>query len=741
MIDAAQWQSNNETHLAAAFEWLRLRLTSLAPPPATVILSGSENHAPIADHQIKEERRWNVFQKKSAPAAVKTPIAELGAPPIADLLDAQIKEAAHALDAAARVEPPPATRILSERLGLSRFEEQIILLCAALELDTKIAALCARAHDDAQKPFPTFALALAMFDEPAWDALSPQRPLRYLRLIEINQPAAQPLTASALRADERVVNFIKGLNEFDDRLLPLIVPIETPTIDLPASQKTIADQILRDVRRSTFDAALSARLPLIELNGIDRMSKQFIAAKVADWLQLQLYRLSAEILPGNHAELETLARLWQRETMLKPIALYLDAADLSGESETVTAAAATVRRFCAQCGGLIFLDTRTAWNVAGENFGVFEVASPTTDEQKRMWTAELRPAFGDVDEEENTVQSYETNRGSIESLPALLANQFNLSLPAIGRIAADALARDTDADSLPEIVWERCLASARPHLDALARRIEPKARRGDIVLPDEELRMLDQIVEQVRNRGTVYDEWGFRSRMNRGLGISALFAGESGTGKTMAAEVIANELRLNLYRIDLSAVVSKFIGETEKNLRRLFDQAEDGGAILFFDEADALFGKRSEVKDSHDRYANIEINYLLQRLESYRGLSILATNMKSALDAAFARRFRFIVNFKFPAAAERKRIWQKVFPPETPTTALSYDRLAQFNLSGGSINNAAVNAAFMAANQEIPIVTMQTILDAVRSEFRKLDRPINERDFALPAKSSNRSGE
>ena len=182
----------------------------------------------------------------------------------------------------------------------------------------------------------------------------------------------------------------------------------------------------------------------------------------------------------------------------------------------------------------------------------------------------------------------------------------------------------------------------------LAERIEPIATWDDIVLPDYEMGLLHQIADQVEQRSKVYDEWGFREKMNRGLGISALFAGESGTGKTMAAEVIANELRLNLYRIDLSAVVSKYIGETEKNLRRLFDAAEDGGAILFFDEADALFGKRSEVKDSHDRYANIEINYLLQRMEAYRGLAILATNMKSALDHAFLRRLRFIVNFPFP---------------------------------------------------------------------------------------------
>jgi SpoVK/Ycf46/Vps4 family AAA+-type ATPase len=205
-----------------------------------------------------------------------------------------------------------------------------------------------------------------------------------------------------------------------------------------------------------------------------------------------------------------------------------------------------------------------------------------------------------------------------------------------------------------------------------------------------------KISGQVRQRYTVYDKWGFRQRMNRGLGIVALFAGESGTGKTMSAEVIANELNLNLYRIDLSAVVSKYIGETEKNLRLLFDAAEDGGAILFFDEADALFGKRSQVRDSHDRYANIEINYLLQRLKAYRGLAILATNMKGALDKGFVRRLRFIVNFPFPEVEDRKRMWQKIFPPETPLGDLDYDRLAQFRLAGGSIHNGALNAAFLA---------------------------------------------
>jgi SpoVK/Ycf46/Vps4 family AAA+-type ATPase len=216
--------------------------------------------------------------------------------------------------------------------------------------------------------------------------------------------------------------------------------------------------------------------------------------------------------------------------------------------------------------------------------------------------------------------------------------------------------------------------------------------------------------------------------MGRGLGVSALFAGTSGTGKTLAAEVLANELRLDLFRIDLSAVVSKYIGETEKNLRRLFDAAEDGGAILFFDEADALFGKRSEVKESHDRYANIEINYLLQRMEQYGGLAILATNMKSALDPAFMRRLRFVVDFPFPGVPERLAMWRRAFPPGVPTLGLDFSRLAQLNVTGGHITVIALNAAFQAAQSGGP-VTMPIVLEAARIEYRKLGRPLAEADF------------
>jgi SpoVK/Ycf46/Vps4 family AAA+-type ATPase len=219
--------------------------------------------------------------------------------------------------------------------------------------------------------------------------------------------------------------------------------------------------------------------------------------------------------------------------------------------------------------------------------------------------------------------------------------------------------------------------------------------------------------------------------MNRGLGVSALFAGESGTGKSMTAEVLARDLDLDLYRIDLSAVVSKYIGETEKNLRHLFDAAEGGGVILFFDEADALFGKRSEVKDAHDRYANIETNYLLQRMEAYGGLAILATNMRSAIDKAFGRRIRFVVEFPFPGHEEREAIWARAFPGDADVEELDLARLSRIDLNGAGIVSAALAAAFTAAGQD-RAVSMSDVLLAAREELRKLQRPVIESQFRLP---------
>jgi hypothetical protein len=716
MTQETTWQQNNACYLAAGLNWVRLRLERLAQRESSHLRQIGDLLPSSVETETSLFSRWfgqGGQDKRAQPAS--QPIGLLP-PATSATSNDQIAEAIKAMESAAVMDPPPALLILADRFGLSRFEREVLLLCAAMELDTGIASLCGLAQGGTNRPYPTFALALSLFEEPVWEALSPERPLRHWRLLEINQPGAQPLTTSALRADERIVNYLKGLNYVDDRLTPFLVPLSSldNARELPKSQQDAAETIIRklQVRNETH------QLPIIQLPGNDSASKQLIASQAVSTLGLHLYRLPAEWLPANATELDTLARFISRESVLLPVAFYVDAGEIdkpAGETPE-TNRASVLNRFLTRINCLVFLDTHDVRTFSSAQTITLDVGKPTRAEQRAAWGQVLGETAGDS--------------------PAQLAGQFNLGLAEIDRIAKAVTAGfgETivpDERTLHERLWDECLTVTRPRLDELAQRLDAKATWHDLVLPAQETNLLHQVAAQVSQRSKVYEEWGFSKKMNRGLGISALFAGDSGTGKTMAAEVIANELRLNLYRIDLSAVVSKYIGETEKNLRRLFDAAEDGGAILFFDEADALFGKRSEVKDSHDRYANIEINYLLQRLEAYRGLAILATNMKNALDAAFTRRLRFIVNFPFPGLAERREIWLDVFPAQTLTRGLDFDRLAQLNLTGGNIHNVAINAAFLAAKANKP-VTMPLIFKAARAEFGKLERLVSESDLYWP---------
>jgi predicted nucleic acid-binding protein len=628
-----------------------------------------------------------------------------------------IQAAAAARDAAAKITPAPTLSLLGQTFGLSDFEMDVLLLCAAAELDPAVPGLCADVQGSG-RGYPTFGLALNAFDEAGWESLSPQRPLRQSRLIEISQPGATPLTGAALRIDERILNFLKGLNALDERVALLVTAAPDTVAEIAASQQATVDSIL--ARLGMHDGQPEAQT--VNLIGADGASKLAVAQHVCFNLNRLLYRIGMDALPTHKSELETFVRLWQRERLLLPVALFVDADDIDGGA---VEAASALSWLTTRDRGLLFValrDTPARQNAAAVTM---RIGKPTPAEQFTAWQGALPQLFAGAD---------------VTDAARRLAGQFDLNLQDLSRaVAAAGLAGATGApaaaaggSSAPADtgarVWTECREMLRPRLDLLAQRLDAKATWPDLVLPDESLGLLRQIVSQAGKRYSVYHDWGFAERMNRGLGISALFCGESGTGKTMAAEVIANDLGLHLYRIDLSAVVSKYIGETDRNLRRLFDAAEQGGAILFFDECDALFGKRSEVKDSHDRYANIEINYLLQRMESFTGLAILATNMKSALDQAFLRRLRFIVNFQFPGAAERARIWQRALPAQIPTEGLDFERLSRFNLSGGNIHSIVLNAAFNAAQRGSP-VTMQLMLSAVRAELRKLEKQINEAEF------------
>jgi hypothetical protein len=641
MPDQEAWEKGNGEFLSASIAWLRGRLTDAEPAPQSplaVALGAGDKPDPIAD--------------------------------------------------AERISPPPALVNLATTFGLTRFERDTLLLCSAAELDPSITAAFATAQGNPTMTYPTFALALATLPDPAWEVVSAQQGLRFWQLVEIARAPGQPLITSALRADERIVNVLKGLNYLDERLAPLVRQLDADlSIDLPPSQEELAERIAGRWQDS------GAAIPVMQLAGRDGADKALVAAHAASRCGLVAYRMSATLLPTDPTELDTLARLWQRESLLLPIALYLDLGDAGAEPNSATV------RFLDRLRCPTFLAVRESVpGLAASE--IVDVTAPTVAERATAWSSAL-PAPTD------------------QAFVSSLATQFALDLPAVHRIAAGA----------PDDVWTACRARTRPALDTLAKRIEPRVDWSDLVLPDEQLATLHQIADQVAQRGTVYGDWGFAERITRGLGVSVLLTGPPGTGKNLCGEVLANHLKLDLYRIDLSAVVSKYIGETEKNLRALFDAAEGGGAILFFDEADALFGKRSDVKEALDRFANTQTNDLLQRMDEYSGLSILATNMRRAMDGAFLRRLRFVVEVPFPETAQRHAIWQHAFPAAAPVDELDFDRLATLRVTGGMARNIAMNAAFTASAAGRHIA-MPDVLAAARMEFVKMELPLRERDFA-----------
>ena len=598
---------------------------------------------------------------------------------------------------------PPAILRMAAAFELSEFETEVLLVCAGVELDASIASACAVAHGDPARPYPTFGVALAAFPQAHWSALQPDAPLRRWRLVDFGaggSPGA-PVTTRPLRIDERVLHLIAGLDARDERASRLLSPIE-PAARLVASHEVLAGRVA-----STWARGGTAGGAVVVLHGADTASARAVAERASRACGWQLFAIAESAIPATPDEQAALARIVDREARLTPMAVLVECDSGAGEPARTGAVRDWLDRLATPAG--IVARERV---LLGRRAGIaIEVRRPGSLEQRDIWAAAL---------------------GDAGVPPALdvgdLAAQFCLNASEVRAVIAEAR-MDSGARLTAPALWTASRHQTRGRLDDLAQRIESPAGFDDLVLPDAQKDTLAEIVAHVRYRSLVYDTWGFGQRGARGLGISALFAGTSGTGKTMAAEVLANALRLDLYRVDLSAVMSKYIGETEKNLRRIFDAAEVGGAVLLFDEADALFGKRSEVKDSHDRYANVEVGYLLQRMESYAGLAILTTNLKSALDTAFMRRIRFIVEFPFPDHAERARIWARAFPSATPTAGLDVTRLAQLSVAGGGIKNVALGAAFLAAEVCEP-VRMAHVLRAARAEYAKLARPLTDAEVA-----------
>lgn len=725
-ITPTQWPEQNRSYLNACLAELKARLRLLLaecaglPSGGDVVSSALPAASPAA--------AGNAGSASSATdATITAAAAPLAAIPDTGRAEKELEEAVQERQDVER-SLPEASRLqmLCRAFSLSGFECDLLLLCALVELDLSAAALCSHWHGDPRMRNPTFSLAARILPDAYWSALSPDGPLRRWRLIEAAK--GDLLVLSSLKIDERVLHHLMGLDYLDERLRGLAEPVH-PSGSLPPSHAALAERI---------EQAWSSEegpLPLICLSGSRQAGAQAIAAQACAALGIKLYGIAASDIPTSPAEREDLARIWEREALLAGLSLLVRFEDLEEKEggsplqaalapalsflrRLETVALATSLRPLPLSGSFASFGSFSASCPSGRSVLRLQVEMPGADEQEELWRQALLGG------------PWELN-GELQQA----TSQFSLAPQQIKDAAAEVLAlqesgqKGSDEAGMLRLLRRACKAAARPRLDELAERIPPQADWEDLVLPEAQKQILREIESQVRHSAKVYRKWGFAGKGGRGLGISALFAGESGTGKTMAAEVLAGRLDLDLYRIDLSQVVNKYIGETEKNLHRVFDAAEGGGCILLFDEADALFGKRSEVKDSHDRYSNIEVGYLLQRMEAFRGLAILTTNIRSALDRAFLRRIRFIVQFPFPGEADRREIWRRIFPRETPRNGLDYEKLSRLNVTGGSIRNMALHSAFLAAEED-EAVGMRHLLRAAKVEYGKLERPLSGLEIA-----------
>ena len=616
----------------------------------------------------------------------------------------------------------PALTRVSSLFGLTAFESDVLLLAAGIEIDPALRDALAAVQGQASGALLrlSFALARELLPEPHWDALSPLRPLRHWAMVEVDSTTG--FGQALLRIDERMLHELTGVAAFDTALAGVAVLDDDaddagadPNDDLNTAGPRSASSALA-LRIAQAMAGLAAPLVLLAHPAHDAARRRAARALAGAALAASGTRtlwVDVSALAVEPRELLLLARRIDREAALAGAAVVFAPTpqEDAAQGATITRCIAALRSPVLLVGELSPLALA---DLPARQVLRFDVPTPLT----APFTSRL--ARGRI-------------TGSAAASPALqpaldrALQQFHVE-PAlldqvVGSIAPDTM-ETAETAALDTAIWYALREAARGGLDALAQRIDSRARIEDLVLPAALIAQLHEVAGQLRQRHRVHEDWGFGAQGPRGLGIAALFAGDSGTGKTFAAEAIANAAGLDLYRIDLASTVSKYIGETEKNLARLFNEAERSGAVLLFDEADALFGKRSEVKDSHDRYANIEVAYLLQRVESYRGLAILTTNMKSALDRAFLRRIRFVVQFPFPDEAAREQLWRRQFPPQAPLGAVDFAALAKLQLAGGNIRGVALNAAFLAAARGEPI-GQGVLLAAARAEFAKLERNFN----------------
>jgi SpoVK/Ycf46/Vps4 family AAA+-type ATPase len=624
-----------------------------------------------------------------------------------DGLDQRLTARKEEIDARRRATADAGSQLAMDRLvdsfDLDPVARDVLLIALAPDLDEMYATIYAYLQDDATRRRPTVGFILGLLtDDTAQlenrELFTAGSPLVDSELLKIE--GSEPLPTRTVRLDERIAAFLLG-EAAEDPVLSDVAAIRRP-------EELRSEQIECEPAVDLDQMDLSGKPPMVGMYGPPGTGKRDRVAALCRERGQQLLEVDTEYATSV-APSELLNRVY-REARLRDAAVLFQGI-LDDEDATIR----SIDRLDTLCEP-VFLTGETTPSNAVQTVPTNHVFLPVPveraayPERHRIWAAQSElPAEVDP---ERLASTFRLSRGSIEDAVQMAQ--------ASACVAGEQLSADH--------IYEGCRSQSSEELSDLATEIDPDYCWDDIVLPSETAAQLREVANRVTDRGTVYTDWGFAKESSLGNGLVALFSGPSGTGKTMAAEIVANHAGLRLYKIDLAAIVSKYVGETESNLERVFDEAGDTDALVLFDEADAVFGDRSDVSDAQDRYANVEVDYLLQRVEEHDGSVLLTTNMESNIDSAFLRRIHVGVEFPLPDRQARAEIWRGVFPDDTPVGDLDYEYLSRLDLTGGSIRNVALTAAFSAAQAETA-VDMEAVVQGVKREYQKTGTPIRPETF------------
>jgi SpoVK/Ycf46/Vps4 family AAA+-type ATPase len=609
---------------------------------------------------------------------------------------------------------------------LTEFEFDAFLICLAPSIDTRFERIYGYLQDDVTNRFASVGLIFDLLITPGLEKI------RYFASFDkqsnlLKNELIKPLTESSEEDKPLIKQNYFVPNEILIWITGQFVPSDKLSNAVRLSYPESLDQPANDIIDLPDDlSTLLDQQPFLVLYGQDELQKYYIADHIAGLADQPLLFFDLKMLGVSPIKDAKILDLLFRDVKLcNAIPVIKGWDNFFENSEDIH----TIFQKMSEFKNTIIVFHMDSWPIIRNESQTIKPViwincnQPSSSKRLEVWKRYLG----------NTSVI-------IDSDLEILAGQFNLTATQIQNAvySANDLAFKKGIPVSIDDLYEAARSYSSHHLNSLASKIQPRYRWEDIVLPEDGLAALRELSNRIRWRSVVLDDWGVGERLMPYSGVSALFAGPPGTGKTLAAQVISAELKMDLYKIDLSTVVSKYIGETEKNLERIFSQAKNSNAILFFDEADSIFGKRSEVKDAHDRYANIEVGYLLQRMETYDGVVILATNLRSNLDDAFTRRIQFIIEFPFPDENERKRIWEVLFPPGVPKSDdIDVDELgSRFRLTGGSIRNVIISASFLAVSENSP-VTNNHLTHAIRREMQKMGRLVNDKDLVMPHKEGN----